>query len=238
MTHYVLSFFAGSLTTLSPCVFPILPFVVGSALREHRRGPIYLAAGLVATFVIVGWTTAAFGSFLGMDQLLVRRISAAFLMFFGLAMLSSRIQSMLTAIIAPVSNKAETLLRSNRLSGLRGQFFVGCLLGALWSPCSGPTFGVAIALASESGGKLQSGLMMILFGLGAVSPLLFVSYGAQSLLKKLRPRALKAAETGKRLFGVLMLLTGFLIISGLDRKVEGWLVDKLPSQLIEFTTRF
>lgn len=238
MTNYIFSFVAGALTTLSPCVFPILPFVVGSALREHRLGPVYLAGGLVVTFVVVGWSTAAFGSFLGIDQSLLRQISAVFLVFFGLAMMSKRLQSFLTTLVAPASRKAELLLQRNTLSGLSGQFLVGCLLGALWSPCSGPTLGVAIALASESGGKLQSGLMMSLFGLGAVSPLLFVSYGAQGLLKRLRPKALKAAERGKRVFAVIMLSIGLLILSGLDHAIEGWLVDWMPPQLLEFTTKF
>ena len=40
-----LSFLAGLLSTLSPCVLPLLPIVMGSAVASHRRGPLALALG-------------------------------------------------------------------------------------------------------------------------------------------------------------------------------------------------
>ena len=53
MVTTALAFLAGILSTLSPCVLPLLPIVLGSALNEHRAGPFALAAGLALSFVVV-----------------------------------------------------------------------------------------------------------------------------------------------------------------------------------------
>ena len=62
---------AGVLSTLSPCVLPLLPVVLGTAVSQHRFGPVALAGGLAISFVAIGlfvatkWRTiaTAFGLF-------------------------------------------------------------------------------------------------------------------------------------------------------------------------------
>ena len=54
MATTALAFLAGVLSTLSPCVLPLLPIVLGSALSEHRAGPLALAGGLALSFVVIG----------------------------------------------------------------------------------------------------------------------------------------------------------------------------------------
>jgi len=51
---YALGFLAGALTTLSPCVLALLPILVASALAVHRLGVVALAAGLGASFSVIG----------------------------------------------------------------------------------------------------------------------------------------------------------------------------------------
>ena len=58
MLAYGLSFLAGLLATLSPCVFPALPLVLGSAIQQHRHGPLALALGLVASSTLFGFFIA------------------------------------------------------------------------------------------------------------------------------------------------------------------------------------
>ena len=42
----VLSVAAGALTTLSPCVFPLLPVIVGGAVQRHRAAPVAMGLGM------------------------------------------------------------------------------------------------------------------------------------------------------------------------------------------------
>ena len=45
---------AGGLTTLSPCVFPMLPLVVGGAVQANRLAPLAMGAGMVVSFSLIG----------------------------------------------------------------------------------------------------------------------------------------------------------------------------------------
>ena len=51
---YALGYLAGALSTLSPCVLPLLPILVATATRQHRHGSLALAAGLTLSFAAVG----------------------------------------------------------------------------------------------------------------------------------------------------------------------------------------
>lgn len=62
-----LGFLAGVLSTLSPCVLPLLPMVLGPASSAHRFGVPALAAGLVTSFVAVGLFVATIGFSIGPD---------------------------------------------------------------------------------------------------------------------------------------------------------------------------
>ncbi len=59
---YGLGILAGLLSTLSPCVLPLIPITVGSAVSAHRRGPLALAAGLTLSFALMGTLIAYAGT--------------------------------------------------------------------------------------------------------------------------------------------------------------------------------
>jgi cytochrome c-type biogenesis protein len=77
------AFVAGVLTSLSPCVLPILPIVLGAAASERKYGPAALAAGLAVSFVAVGLFVATIGYSIGLTADLFRQVAAALLVMFG-----------------------------------------------------------------------------------------------------------------------------------------------------------
>src|SRR5262245_56879934 len=74
-----LALLAGVLTSLSPCVLPLVPIVIATALGEHRLGPVALAGGLALSFVIIGLFVATVGFAAGLDQELFRVVAAVLL---------------------------------------------------------------------------------------------------------------------------------------------------------------
>ena len=74
-----LSFAAGALSTLSPCVLPLLPIVLASAASEHRLAPAALAAGLALSFTAIGLFVATLGFAIGVDGEVFRIIGALLL---------------------------------------------------------------------------------------------------------------------------------------------------------------
>jgi cytochrome c-type biogenesis protein len=233
-----LALLAGILSTLSPCVLPLLPIVLGAAVSEHRLGPAALAAGLALSFVVIGLFVALFGFAIGLDLDVFRAIAAVLLIAIGGVLMLPQLQAQLAVAAGPISNWTQNRAGGFSTGGLGGQFLVGLLLGAVWSPCVGPTLGAASVLAARGESVGAVSLTMLMFGFGAALPLLALGWLSRDLLLRWRDRLLAAGRGGKMLMGALLLAVGVLILTGLDKRVEAFLVDASPAWLTELTTRF
>src|SRR5436305_12299045 len=87
-----LGYVAGVVSTLSPCVLPLLPILVASALAEHRLGLVALAAGLAFSFTTAGLFVAAVGVAIGIDSTLLHRAAGVLLLAFGLVLTVPRLE--------------------------------------------------------------------------------------------------------------------------------------------------
>lgn len=238
MASALLAYVAGLVTLLNPCVLPILPIVVGSALGENRYGPAALAAGLVASFSVFGTLLLAFGFGIGLSQEAVRLTAAMILLAAGVVLVAPRAQAALAAAAAPMMSGGNRLLAGVSGSGLGGQVAVGALLGLVWSPCVGPTLGVAIAAASQ-GQDLGSALAtFFLFGLGVATSLLGFAYGSRRALAARKETFQKLAQWSKPILGGLLVVVALSILSGADRLLEAALVQAMPDWLLDLTVRY
>jgi cytochrome c biogenesis protein CcdA len=238
MGSVALAFLAGVLSTLSPCVLPLLPIVLGTAVSAHRAGPVALAAGLALSFVIVGLFVATVGFSIGLDAGVFRAVAAIMLMAIGLVLLVPRFQAQFALAAGPVSQWTEQRFGGLSGNGIGGQFGVGLLLGAVWSPCVGPTLGAASLLAARGENLGYVTITMLMFGFGAALPLLVLGLLSRETLLRWRARLYAAGKTGKLTMGVILVAVGILVISGLDKRLETMLVDLSPAWLTELTTRF
>ncbi len=238
MTVIALAFAAGVLSILSPCVLPLLPIVLGAAVTQHRWGPLALAAGLAISFTGLGLLIAVAGFSLGLDANVFRVVAAIIMIAMGLVLLMPVWQTRLATAGGPVSDWTDRTFGGFSGSGLRGQFAMGLLLGAVWSPCVGPTLGAASLLASQGRDLAQVTITMAVFGLGAALPLAILGLLSRSALMKMRGRMLSAGQFGKALLGVALLLIGIGIVTGADKWIETALVNASPAWLTDLTTRF
>ena len=233
-----LAFLAGVLSILSPCVLPLLPIVLGTATSEHRLAPAALAAGLAISFVVIGIFVATIGFAIGLDAGVFRAVSAILLIGIGLLLLVPRLGAQAAAAGGPVSNWMEGQFGGFAATGLWGQFALGLLLGAVWSPCVGPTLGAASLLAAKGENLAQVSLTMIAFGVGAALPLILLGLLSREAFMRWRGRLMEAGKGGKALLGGLLVAIGLLIATGLDKRLETVLVDASPAWLTRLTTRF
>lgn len=232
------AFIAGVLSTLSPCVLPLLPVVLGAAVGEHRLGPVALAAGVALSFVAIGMFIATIGFAIGFDAALFRSVAAVLLIALGLALAVPQISTAIATVASPAGAWAENRFGGFETAGLSGQFLLGLLLGAVWSPCVGPTLGAASVLASQGKDLAHVALVMTAFGFGAALPLLLLGMLSREAMMRMRARLLNAGRGGKAALGALLILSGVFIVSGLDKKIEARLVDATPAWLTELTTRY
>lgn len=231
-------FVAGMLSTLSPCVLPLLPLVLGPAMAVHRLGLPALAAGLVTSFVGIGLFVATVGFSIGLDGDVFRGASAVLLGLLGVVLLSGALQQRFALAAGGVSNLGSRLLARFSPTGLRRQFLLGLLLGAVWSPCVGPTLGAASVLAAQGRDLASVAAVMVAFGLGTSVPLLAVGLLSREALRRWRGRLMSTGKMGKLVLGGSALAVATLILTGLDRSLETVLVTASPVWLGNLTTRF
>jgi cytochrome c-type biogenesis protein len=231
------AFVAGVLTVLSPCVLPILPIVLGAAASERKYGPAALAAGLAVSFVAVGLFVATIGYSVGLTADLFRQIAASLMIVLGAVLLLPNLQARLALASGPIANWTDRHFGTPR-GGYAGQFSVGLILGAVWSPCVGPTLGAASLLAAQGRQLPQVAVSMFVFGLGAALPLLGIGLASREALQRWRTRLLAAGQIMKAGFGVLLIVFGALVLTGIDKRVETTLVNASPQWLTDLTTRF
>ena len=179
LAHLGLSLVAGSLTTLSPCVFPILPLVLGGAVQANRLAPLAMGVGMAISFALIGIVLGALGPALGIDSDSVRLFGAWMLITFGLVMLVPVLNRRFTEWMLPIASSANAA--SSKLDGgsLGGALLLGGVLGLVWSPCSGPLLASALTLVASEGGAVRGGVILGLFGIGAAIPLVAVAYASR-----------------------------------------------------------
>ena len=234
----VFGYLAGLLTLINPCVLPVLPIVLASALQASRLGPVALAGGMSLSFVALGLGVSVFGAGLGIDDQVVSQAGAAIMVVFGVILLVPRFSAGFASATAGVSARADARIDAVDRSGLQGQFIGGMLLGAVWTPCVGPTLGGAIALASQGEGLAWSGAIMSSFALGISSIMLALGYGARSTLQRRQAWMRRIAQTSRPVLGAVFVAVGLAILFGLHKLAEIWALDNLPFWLQDLSVRF
>ena len=181
-----------------------LPIVLGTAASEHKLGPLALAVGLAISFT---------------DHRPVRRDhrlrdgSRHGSVPHDLRNPADRRRRRCCSCRCCKSNSPWPRVRSANGSGgyldnfaatgLAGQFGLGLLLGAVWSPCVGPTLGAASLLAAKGENLGQVAITMLAFGIGAALPLMLLGFLSREAMQRWRGRLLEAGKGGKTLLGVL-----------------------------------
>ncbi|MGR3320893.1 MAG: cytochrome c biogenesis CcdA family protein [Pseudooceanicola sp.] len=231
----VFGYLAGLLTLINPCVLPVLPIVLGSALQASRAGPLALAGGMALSFVVLGVGVAGFGHVLGIDEQSVAQAGAVLMIGFGLVLLVPRFSAAFSTATAGFAAGADAQFDRLERTGARGQFLGGILLGAIWSPCVGPTLGGAISLASQGESLGRATAIMVAFALGVATLILGLGYGARSLLTNRRAALRAIAERSRSVLGVIFVAVGMSILFRLHHIAEAWAVEHMPEWLLNLS---
>ena len=231
----VFAYAAGLLTLINPCVLPVLPIVLAGALQASRWGPAALAAGMGLSFVALGLLGTAAGRALGLTEETVSQAGAVLMVGFGLVLLVPAASRGFALATAGVSTRADAGIGTLDRQGAGGQFLGGALLGAVWSPCIGPTLGAAISLASQGQGIAQAGAVMTAFAAGVATLILGIGYGLRAALSRNRALMMAVATRARPALGAVFVAVGLAILFRLHHAVEAWAVEALPAWLIDLS---
>lgn len=231
----ILAYGAGLLTLINPCVLPVLPIVLATALQAGRHGPLMVAGGMSLSFVVLGFTVAASGRALGITDESISGAGAVLMVGFGLVLLVPRFAEGFATATAGISARADRRMDGLDRTGSGGLFLGGVLLGAVWTPCIGPTLGGAISLASQGESLGLAFWIMVFFALGVSTVILALGYGARAAIRR-RQAAMRAlAGRARPILGAVFVFTGVAILMKWHHVAEIWALDNLPAWLIDLS---
>lgn len=218
MLLFLLAYFGGVLTILSPCILPVLPFVFTRAGQSFVRGGLPLLLGMAATFAAVAPLAAVGGGWaVGANQY-GRDVALVALALFGLTlilpMLSARLTQPLVALGARLSQSAPGTEPQGGTS-VWSSIFLGVATGLLWAPCAGPILGVILTGAALEGASTRTSLLLLAYAAGSATSLA-VALSVGGGVFRMLTRSLGAGEWIRRGLGVAVLAGVIAIALGLD----------------------
>ena len=164
--QYLISFFEGILTFISPCLLPMLPVYISyfAGGEQNSKKALGNALGFILGFTLLftsmGALAGTVGSFLSRYQTAVNVISGLVVIFFGLTFMG---------VI-----KVNLFRGSSRMQASNLGFFSSLVFGVVfsvgWTPCVGAFLGSALMLASQQGHVLEGTLMLLAYSLGMGIP--------------------------------------------------------------------
>jgi cytochrome c-type biogenesis protein len=231
MLEYGLAFFAGVLSILSPCVLPMLPIIIASSLQAAPRYILLLPLGLATCFTLLGVGSSFLLNATGIATFELQKVAAAFFVMLGLILIFSAFgdyfqktkqntQNFLQKIIQPIH---QIIDRLNVKSPI-GQFMLGFLLAMTWSPCIGPTLGVAMSLAASGENLIHAAFTMFLYSLGISIPFVLLIYLGKRY-RLLQQRINQFSGYFKIIFGMLILIWGVMVLMEWDKSLSTMLLN-------------
>jgi len=226
-----IAFFAGIISFISPCVLPLIPgyvsFICGTTLNDLDlkskkfilQKSFFFSLGFSLVFISLGATATFIGSFLLHNSQILSIISGILIIFFGIYLLE--------LIKINLLNKNFGNYNIKYSSNLLFPFMVGIGFGFGWTPCIGPILGSILAYASMENSIYKGVLLLGVYSLGLAIPFvvssliikkfLIVSKKSKSYLNKI-----------KKFSGIILLITGILIITGKLQTIGFYLIEFFP----------
>jgi cytochrome c-type biogenesis protein len=224
-------FFAGIISFISPCVLPLIPgyvsFICGTTLNDLDlkskkfifQKSLFFSLGFSLVFISLGATATFIGSFLLHNSQLLSIISGIVILFFGIYLLELiQINSL---------NKSFRNYNIKFSNNIFFPFIVGVGFGFGWTPCIGPILGSILAYASMENSIYKGVLLLSVYSLGLAIPFvissliikkfLIISQKSKSYLNKI-----------KKFSGVILLITGILIVTGKLQTIGFYLIEFFP----------
>ncbi len=223
MTLLIVSFIAGVLTVLAPCILPLLPVVIGSSASGRSRWTPYVVVGSLALSVIIfTYVLKVSTAFIMVPPQFWTYLSGGILFAFGVTLI-------FPALWESIPGLARVSAGSNKFVGAGyqkkswiGDAMIGAALGPIFSTCS-PTYFVILASVLPASFALGT-LYILSYVLGLSLALLLIALLGQRFADRLAGVADSRGYI-KRAIGVLFVVLGILIATGYEKKVETAILD-------------
>ncbi|MEZ5184523.1 MAG: cytochrome c biogenesis protein CcdA [Candidatus Nanopelagicales bacterium] len=232
------AFIAGVLTTLAPCVLPMLPVIVGGSIAgqgSDRRRAYVIAASLGVSVVLFTLALKASTVLIEIPPQAWAYVSGGLLIALGLVSLFPGVWDRASAALSLQARTTGGLSHARRHNGFAGQVLIGAALGPVFSSCS-PLYAyvVVTVLPAEFGYGI---LLLAAYVLGLCGTLLVISLLGQRFVQRM---GWAADPHGwfRRGLGVVFVLVGLFVLTGADKDVQAWIIENSPIRPWELDSGF
>lgn len=219
MSFLILAFAAGVLTIVSPCILPVLPFVLARAGRPFLRNGLPLLLGMALAFTAVATLAAVGGGWAVQANEYGRLAALGLLAAFALALMfpgfADRLSRPLVALGARLASSNEGGGGEGGNPSLLSSLALGAATGLLWAPCAGPVLGLILTGAAIQGANAGTSLLLLAYAGGAATSLALALLAGGRVYALLR-RSLGMSQWARRGMGAAVLAGVALIATGLD----------------------
>lgn len=217
---------AGALTTLAPCVLPMLPVVVGGAATgSGTRRALVVTGSLAASVIMFTLILKATTALIGIPAAVWSSLAGGVLVLLGLVMAFPDAWARISIHSGLSGRSAEGLAAAGRRGGLLGDVLTGAALGPVFSSCSPLYAYVVVTVLPASPGR---GLALLAaYTVGSAATLLVVALAGRGLIRRLG-WATNPDGWLRRGLGMVFVLVGLTVATGLDRDLQTWILDHSP----------
>lgn len=219
----IVSFVAGVLTILAPCIFPLLPVLLGASSGSASRAKAFRIVGsLLVSITILTLLLHGASNALGLDEGVLRAISSVILIVIGLAFAFPKLWEQLMVKLGLGASSNKLLGKAMQKDGAAGDVLIGASLGPVFSSCS-PTYGIIIATILPTN-FFEGTFYLLWYILGLGLMFMLIIFLGNRLTSKL---AWATDPDGwfKRAVGVVFVLIGMAVMFGWDKDFEAWLLQ-------------
>ena len=219
MEYIPLSFLAGVLTVLSPCVLPVLPIIIGGSLADghDRMKPFIITFSLAASIVIFTLLLKVSTTFIGVDEMVLKTFSGGIVITLGLIYIFPTLWEKLSIKLNLQGRSSKLLQSSKEKKGITGSILTGIALGPVFASCSPTYFFILGTVLPQS---FTIGLInLIVYAAGLSILMLIIALLGQRAVSKLAK-----LQWFNTVIGILFIVVGLGILSGVDKKIEAYLI--------------
>ena len=230
---------AGVLTTLAPCVLPLLPVIVGGSLgkpsAEARKRAYLIAASLGASVILFTLLLRATTALIDIPPTTWQWVSGLILVGLGTVYLFPYAWDQLSAKISLQASSNKRLVSARERGGTVGAILTGSALGPVFSSCSPLYLYVIVTVLPAS---FADGMVLLMaYVIGLCGTLLLISLLGQKVISRARWLANPDGKF-KKVLGIIFIVVGIAVILGLDKELQCWVIENSPIRLWELDKGF
>lgn len=243
-SHSALALAEGFGLAFSPCILPILPFILAASSVGSRSRPFLIIGGFIASFTAFALLSRKILAISGIQQDTIQYVAYGLLLVFSLTMIVPFLEHRFATLTNRLANGAENFSSGKRAEGILGGLLVGTLIGVVWTPCAGPILAAALLQVIQAQTNFDAITTMLAFSIGAAIPMLIISLFGQQLAHRIRAfskhttfvrRGMGVVIAAFALFGLFGFNIGEWVVSPSRQATPSVTVDATPSPEVKVT---